>query len=232
MKGEQLALSVQLRSTASFETYHAGPNHAAVDALKSGRTSVYLFGPSGSGKTHLLQAAVRAGQQAGRHVAYVPLADLAAAGPDILEGLDRCELLALDDLDRVTADRDWALALLRLIDRLGAQGHGWLAAATAAAARLETAMPDLRTRLALAAGFGLRSLDDDERARWLVDSARARGLILPGDVTRWLLTHRSRDMTSLVEILDRLDRASLSARRRLTLPFVQQVLGNTAADAR
>ncbi len=47
---------------------------------------------------------------------------------------------------------------------------------------------------------------------------------LPPEVSRWLLTQLARDTGSLLAGLEQLDRASLSAKRRLTLPFVKSVL--------
>ena len=229
MKGEQLALSVQLRSTASFDTYFAGPNEAAVLALRELQTlptsGIYLFGPDGVGKSHLLQATARQFQQRGLRVAYLPLASFAERPVELLDGADEADLLALDDLDIVSADRDWAYALIRSFDRLRANQRRWLVSAAGATDRLDCAVPDLRTRLDQAVRFGLRSLDDADRARWLRENALARGLELPEDAARWLINHLPRDAASLIAALETLDRASLSAKRRLTLPFVQKTLG-------
>jgi DnaA family protein len=41
----------------------------------------------------------------------------------------------------------------------------------------------------------------------------------------WLLTRSSRDLSDLSAIFERLDRASLAAQRRLTVPFLRDVLG-------
>lgn len=229
MKGEQLALSVQLRSTASFDTYFAGPNEIAVAALRELQASpiggVYLFGPAGVGKSHLLQATARQFQQQGLRVAYLPLAKLAQRPVELLDGAEQADLLALDDLDIVSADREWAYALIRSFDWLRANQRRWLVSASQATDRLDCALPDLRTRLDQSARFGLRALDDADRGRWLRENALARGLELPDDAARWLLNHLPRDAASLIAALDTLDRASLSAKRRLTLPFVQKTLG-------
>lgn len=228
MKGEQLALSVQLRSTASFDTYFAGPNEVAVAALRELHTlpasGVYLFGPDGVGKSHLLQATARQFQQQGLRVAYLPLASFVERPVELLDGADQMDLLALDDLDVVSADRDWAYALIRSFDTLRANQRRWLVAASSATDRLDCAVPDLRTRLDQSARFGLRALDDVDRTRWLRENALARGLELPDDAARWLINHLPRDAASLIAALDTLDRASLSAKRRLTLPFVQKTL--------
>jgi DnaA family protein len=54
--------------------------------------------------------------------------------------------------------------------------------------------------------------------------SRHRGLELPDDTARYLLTRSRRDMASLYEVLDRLDKEALRAKRRLTIPFARMVL--------
>jgi len=217
--GAQLPLAVQLRESASFDSYYAGPNAETVAALQSLALPVLVYGPEGSGRTHLLQAAAR------RHrAAYLPLAELIDHGPAVLEGLETAAAVCLDDIDAVLAERDWCLALLRLIDQLRTRRAPHALAAAAPPERLQIALPDLRTRLGACSLFGLRPLDDDDRRQLLRERARGRGLELPDEVSRWLLNHCSRDTASLLAALERLDRAALSAKRRLTLPFVQSVL--------
>ncbi|MBI3171531.1 MAG: hypothetical protein HYZ32_02940, partial [Hydrocarboniphaga effusa] len=78
--------------------------------------------------------------------------------------------------------------------------------------------------------FGLKPLTDDDRGQFLRERARARGLELPEEAARYLLIHLPRGTGDLLQALDALDRASLSAQRRLTLPFVQLWLRQTAAE--
>jgi DnaA family protein len=223
MRGQQLALSVQLRESASFDSFFSGPNAAAVTALRDPQGCLLLYGAVGSGRTHLLQAVARA-----QHCPYLPMAEIGGIGPDVLEGLEHAALLCLDDLDAVCNRRDWALALLRLLDQRHALGSALIIASNTPPDRMEIALPDLRTRLMRAAIFGLKPLTDDDRTQFLRERAQARGLDLAPEVSRWLLTQLARDTGSLLAALEQLDRASLSAKRRLTLPFVQTVLAQSA----
>src|SRR3546814_17453452 len=101
-------------------------------------------------------------------------------------------LLVLDDIDAVADQRDWALALLRLIDRRRADGYSFLLSASAPPEPLPVALPDLRTPLAACVVLGLLPLDDDARAALLNSRAHARGLPPPAAVQRWLLKTHTR----------------------------------------
>ena len=48
---------------------------------------------------------------------------------------------------------------------------------------------------------------------------------MSNDVADYLLRRCPRDMDSLFNLLNRLDQASLAAQRRLTIPFVRDLLG-------
>lgn len=223
MKGQQLPLSVQLRESASFETFYIGPNALAVNALRELDGTVLIYGAASSGRTHLLQAVARE-----RRCPYLPLTELREMGPDALEGLSQPAVLCLDDLDAVSDDRDWAMALLRLLDARRSTRKLTVLSAGAAPDRANIALPDLRTRLMLCAVFGLKPLDDTDRETLLRERARARGLEMPPEVSAWLMKQLPRDAGSLLNALDALDRAALSAKRRLTVPFVQTVIAQTA----
>ena len=223
MRGHQLALPVQLRDSASFETFYAGPNPDTVAALRALSTDVFVYGALNSGKSHLLQAAARV-----HGAGYLPLAQLAEVGPEVLAGYDNAPALCLDDIDAVCTDRQWCYALLRVLDALRARGARCCIAAAGAPERMDIAVPDLRTRLAACAVFGLKPLSDDDRAELLRERAQGRGLELAEESTRWLLAHLPRDAGSLIEALEQLDRASLREQRRLTLPFVQATLRASA----
>jgi DnaA-homolog protein len=229
--GTQLTLSVQLGDTASFDSFQAGPNAATVAALRQlaedgGETSILLHGAIGSGKTHLLQAVARATTQQRRRAAYLPLAQFTREDAAALQGFEMLDVLCLDDIDSALLDRRWALILLRLIDAIHAHGGRCVLSASAPPDSLPLApLPDLRTRLAACAVFGLKPLSDADLRALLRRRAHLRGLDLPEEVAEFLLRRLPRSVTALLAALDLLDQDSLTTQRRLTIPFAQQVLG-------
>jgi DnaA family protein len=233
----QLALPVQLRDHASFATFEAGAQPAVVAQLRQqaaapqGLQPAWLWGDAGSGRSHLLQAICIEAAERGHAVAYLPLAQLAGFGPGILEGHDQQQVICIDDLDEVAGEPAWALALFALYNAVRESG-GWLVFSTACApSALGSALPDLESRLNAAAVQRLHALDEAGLLRALDARAQRLGLLLPEETARWLLTRVPRHATSLFTVLDELDRAALQAQRRLTVPFVRDVLARQQRDS-
>ena len=90
---------------------------------------------------------------------------------------------------------------------------------------LDLVLQDLRSRLSQCARIVLEPLDDVGRADVLRVRAQRRGLQLDDAAIDLLLKRVDRDLVSLTALLDRLDRESMAAQRRLTVAFLWSVLG-------
>lgn len=225
----QLPLNIQLPSVATFDSFVEGENTLLPELLKQaaqqqGELQVYCWSEAGLGKTHLLQAACRFAVEKKRKVAYLPLAQLAAHSPAVLENLEFMHLICIDDVQAITASREWEQALFSLINRCRAQSCRLVFAAACNIQDLGLQLADLASRLAWGPVFQLRSLPDAGKLRVLQQRARARGMELPDSVGQYLLTHYPRELRFLCEQLDKLDRASLVEQRKLTIPFIKAVL--------
>lgn len=224
----QLPLALRWPHRQRFEHFHAGANAAALAAVQAlvgdaDAPWVYLYGAPGSGRSHLLMAACQAASVAGRIVQYLPLATLGDSAA-ALRGSAGSELLAVDDLDVIAGHREAEHALFDLYNRARAEGNALLFAADATPLQLDLVLPDLRSRLGACAQFGLKPLDDDERRVVLKAQAGSRGIQLDDSVLDWLFARYARDLGALLALLDRLDQASLAARRRITVPFLRVLL--------
>ncbi len=233
----QLALAVSLDDHARFETYLAGPNEQVVDHLHAvlknqGRNPAsWLRGPSGSGKSHLLQAVCAAAAEAGLAASYVPLGSFKSLDPALLENRAGAALLCLDDVDAIAGHRSWEQAIFNAFNEVGAAGGALVVAATGGPRETGFALADLGSRLSWGPTYRLLPLSDEQRVAALQLRARHRGLDLPDEVGEWLLKRVPRDMDSLYQLLDKLDAASLAAGRRLTIPFVKEILARSDESA-
>ena len=82
-----------------------------------------------------MQAACAQAGVAGKATAYLPLAVVRGDGPAILDGFERLDLVALDDLDAIAGDDAWEFGLFTLFNGLIEHG-GRLAMRGPAGARI------------------------------------------------------------------------------------------------
>lgn len=230
MSSPQLPLGLALRDSARFESYFSGPNAELVTALQASATGrgepfIYIAGSTGMGKTHLLQAASFEAGQAGRSTAYVPLGELAGMSPAVLEGLEQMRLVCLDDVHSAAGNGPWERAVFDLFNRVRSAGVTLLVAGAQRPDRCGYGLPDLESRLGWGVTYLLRPLPDEDVVAALLHRAGGRGLKLPEETAQYLLRRTPRDLPSVFDLLDRLDQASMIEQRRLTIPFVKEVLG-------
>lgn len=224
--GRQLPLNLALRDDATLANYYTGDNLELVQCLAADHDvrAVYLWGGPAAGKTHLLQALCHQAGRADRSCAYLPLGEADGLSPTLLEGLERLDTVCIDDLQAVAGRREWEEELFHLFNRCRDARARLVVGAAAGPAGLGLILPDLVSRLKGALVFHVKGLSDAQMMEALQLRAHRRGLELPAEVARYLLRHYRRDMSSLAALLERLDRASLAAQRRLTIPFVRQWL--------
>jgi DnaA-homolog protein len=231
---QQLPLGVRLPDRAVFASFLTARNEQAVDHLRQAADArisgtSWVCGPHGSGKTHLLQA-VCAQASTRMSAGYVPLRELGRLGTGVLDGLRQLECLCLDDVDEVVGQLEWERELFGVLREIEESGGRLVTAAEAPPALLRWSLPDLGSRFAASAIFQLRVLDEEEQQAALQLRARLRGFELPEETSRWLQRRYPRDMHKLYELLDTLDEAALVAQRRLTVPFIREVLGLLQTD--
>ena len=226
---QQLPLGIRLRERATFDSFVVGDNAelvATLRALAAGRAGMgWLWGAAGSGRSHLLQA-VCAAVPRERRVAYLPLASLPPAADDFFDGWRGFDVVCIDDLPRALGNRAMEQALFRLYRDVEERGAALIVTADNPPARQSWVLADIGSRFGASQVFEVRDLDEEHQAEALRGRAAQRGFELPEDTLRYLQRRLPRDMRSMCALLDALDDAALSAQRRLTIPFIREVLGD------
>lgn len=221
----QLPLAVGLRDSTTYANFLPGANAACCHAMQQAEHQfIYLWGPHGSGKSHLLQAACHAEDQRGGRASYLPLGELLSYPIELLDGMEAMDVLCIDDLDLLVGNLPWQQALFHLYNRLRDSGKRLFVAGNSAPSVMGLELPDLVSRLGWGLVYQLHELNDEGKAEALRLRARQRGMSMPVEVANYLLVHGPRDMHRLFALLDQMDERSLVEQRRLTIPFVRQIL--------
>jgi len=231
---QQLPLSLRWPSHQRLDAFVVGANSHALDAVRvcaEARSDAWLYlnGPRGSGKTHLLIGACRVALESGRNARYLPLGLLDGSRAEAIAsfGAERDELLAIDDVQAIAGDADAERALFDLYNRAREARATLLFAASAPPNRLGLQLPDLVSRLSACTQHALQPLDETGRREVLRLRAQQRGLEIDDAVLDWLFARQPRDLAALMDLFERLDHAALAAQRRITIPFLREMLGGT-----
>jgi len=227
---EQLPLHVQLRDDATFENFYSGTAQEVVDQMKrsasgEGEQAIYVYGDLGAGCSHLLQAACHEAESKGLNSVYLPLEELVHYSPAIFESLEQLPLLALDNLQCVMGQPQWEEAIFHLFNRVRDKGGRLLFAANCPLDELGVKLPDLKSRLNWGLMYQLPTPDEAFKVGALQYRAHNRGLDMSEDVAKYVVKNEEGDVERIFAALEQLDRASLSAKKRLTKPFVKDVMG-------
>ena len=218
----------------TFDNYylHQG-NREAVTALRNtlspeADSFIYLWGVSGSGISHLLQSFQRELAQSGQiSSCYLSLHTVIEYDPQsVFEPLAPLDIVCIDDLHLIEGRPDWQLALFHAFNRCYDQCKKMIFGANTAPRQLTISLADLQSRLCSATIFQLHPMEDKHKAIALQLQASSCGLVLTDQVAGYILRHSARDTRNLFHLLQQLNRESLAKQRKLTIPFVKNILEN------
>ncbi len=226
---EQLPLGFKTQHQVNFSSFITGQNGQTVAALHTctqqrGELFSFICGANGSGKSHLLQATVAEADRSGLSAAYLPMDEISQLSPEIVLGLEQLSLICLDDIQRSIGSTDWEEALFHLFNRLRESNCHFIVSADQPPSRLNIQLADLKSRLTWGPCYQLHPLDDQGQQQALIKAAERRGLSLSIETARYLQHRLPRNMHSLMNVIDWLDHHSLAAQRKLTIPFVRELM--------
>jgi DnaA-homolog protein len=178
---------------------------------------VYLWGGTGCGKSHLLQGVAGACMCNNMNTLYFACGERTSFANG-----SEADCVMVDDVDRLGIDAQ--IGLFHLYNRIRDEGQAFLLVSGSVAPTQLKLREDLVTRLAWGLVYEVHELTDEEKMEAMKNHASSRGLALPQEVCDYLLRHERRDLTSLMEKLDALDKYSLASHRKITVPLVRELL--------
>lgn len=222
---EQLLLPVSVSEHMVFDSFYPGPNLEIYQSLRMNvQKLLWIAGKKGSGKTHLLQATFHRCIRLSRKSLYIPMREFDQFSPEILDDLDQLDLICIDDIEFILGNQAWERKLLDLYERLQTTDCHLVIASHEPPKGINFFLPDLASRFSMSVVHQLEMLSETEMISAIQLHANIRGFNLPNDSANYLLKRVERNVGSLMEIIKILDYESLSKQRKLTVPFIKNIL--------
>ena len=231
----QVPVHFEFRANQTFDDFFPGTNLEIINHLQTsiagnGERQVFLWGQSGLGKSHLLQACCQQAQSLQLSSFYFALSSLELPDPELLTGLDKFDVVCFDNIEHIAGNQAWELGFFNFFNLHRDQGHTLILSAACPPNEIAIQLPDLKTRLNWGLTLKIQPLCDTDRITALIFKAGQMGFEISPQAGRFLLTHYDRDLSSLWALLTKLDRASLAAKRKLTIPFLKHILNEESRD--
>lgn len=227
----QFALPVTLPDDETFTSYLSGDNQEVVNHLQALLQSTsskfqytFIYGGRDTGKSHLLYACCVLAQLRGLSNILLSLEQVAQYGPEVLSGLEQYDVVCIDDVGLIAGDDSWERGLFNFYNMFNEAGKVLILSDKAQPQHIRIKLPDLKSRLQWGALYQLKALSDEQKQAALILRAKLRGLELPDESAAFLLTRGVREMSVLMQSLDQLDHYSIQLQRRLTIPFIKEIL--------
>ena len=185
---------------------------------------MYVWGQSGSGKTHLLHACSIENQRLGLTSIYCSMEGVNSENR--ITGIsDPNSLVCIDDLDSIELDGDMQESLFHAYQLLQAGQGRLLVSGNCRLTEIGLLLEDLESRLYSGGMFRIYPLRDEEKKDALRARAIQKGFVIGEPALNYILVNYSRQVRDLFDLLDRLGSESLRHHRKITVPFVRELIG-------
>ena len=218
----QLGLPISLDSKKLLDNFIANSEllnliHQLFQDKKA--SEIYVYGLTGQGKTHVLQGVVLKALASDKNAIYIDCID--SFPEHLLDFIDQLSFISLDNVDLISKENQEIF--FDLYNRARQAGVVILVSGSSLPADL-TVMKDLKTRLSLAAVYKLEALNDQLTMEVLNKKMNDRNLTIDSKIYEYLFKNYSRDLNTLVSVMNQLDKASLQSKKAISIPFVKTVL--------
>lgn len=225
----QVPLQFEFQGAQTFASYFPGGNGEIIAQLmllagNGVEQQLFIWGDGGSGKTHLLQACCQRAKQQAKDPFFLQLNADRLPPADLLDGLEDVDLVCIDNVQAIAGHPDWEQTLFRFYNAHRQNNHKLLLSADCPPKYLPFSLADLKTRMSWGLTLKIQTLRDDQLMDALTHKARFLGFDISPAVGKFLLNHWVHDLPALWRLLATIDHATLAAQRKLTIPFLKQIL--------
>ena len=227
----QIPLGINLRDEATFESFYPGDNDNIIEIVSNfivnqelDKRILVLTGVKDSGKTHILQSSCIKAEELSLTSIYLPLKQIKNISSQYLEGIENLNFICIDNVEVIMGVDKCEAALLKFLTNVEYKNGKVLIAVAETDNELKFNNQKLVEKLSISYNQPIEPLNDEQKLEAINLRANLRGIGIDERVAKFLIRNCQTNLSGLFSHLDKLDKESLANQRKLTIPFVKDVL--------
>ena len=130
----------------------------------------------------------------------------------------------IDDLDKLAVSKECEEKLFTIINNQILNKKPVLVTSSKDINECNLNLKDLSSRLSSDKIFTISDLDDSDKINMMISYCSQRGLEIPDKVLNYIINNCSRDIYFICALIKSIDSASMSTKKKITIPFIKKVL--------
>ena len=224
-KPKQLTFPWIKRNIASFDDFYFDPkNFGLKKNLLEGNDDLFLYGIKKSGKSFLLQSVCNFYASQNKSSLFIPIAEVKKYGISFMDSLDNLDVICIDDIDLINSDKEWEIAIFNLINDCLISKCRLIFSSALNPSSIKFDLKDLISRIKKMDHVELFPVSKDKLNDAINFICNLRSINLGEKEINYLVTHSKRNISDLINIINKLDKTSMQLKRKITIPLIKEVI--------
>ena len=216
----QIPIDFEFLKKKTFDNFIIGNNEKLFHELANVSNSnqiILIYGQKSSGKTHICSALLN---QSNSYNLFINT----EVNLDAINLSDSYDLLVIDDLDQLISTPIFEEKLFTILNNQILNKKPTVITSSRDISECSITLKDLSSRLLSDKIFTINELSDSEKIEMMISLSLQRGLVIPEKSLSYIINNCNRDLFFLCAFIRNLDDVSLSAKKRITIPFIKKVI--------
>ena len=222
-KIEQLTFPWSKPNNSSFNDFYFEKNNLLVLGNLKGEEDLVIYGSSKVGKSFLLQSLCNYFSQANKSSLYIPLKELNTHETELLDNLEKLNLVCIDDLEIIAGNNKWETAIFNLINECLLSSCRIVFCSNINPSMISFELDDLFSRIQKINKMEVYPVKSDNLTEAVRFFADLRSINIGDKEIAYLINHTKRSMGDLVTHINQLDKLSMQLKRKITIPLIKKV---------
>jgi len=221
---KQLTFPWNKTNKSKFDNFYFESSNIKVKDALLGSGDIFLYGLEKTGKTYLLQSLCNYYFNEGKTSLFMPLKEVSDLGSQITESLESLDLICIDNVDLITGDDSWEIAIFNLINDCLLTNCRLVFCSSFNPSNINFELKDLMSRIKKINHIELFPVNTNNLSQAIKFIANSRSINLGEREIDYLITYSERSIANLVNIIKKLDDISMELKTKISVPLIKEVI--------